>query len=80
MWGECPFVELNLLEMTCLSVFFCYRNSFLIHIQGREAALHTTSGSVSSVQFSSVTQLCLFAIPGFPGHHQLPEFTQTHVH
>ena len=41
----------------------------------------------SSVQFSSVAQLCptLFdpmnhSRPGLPVHHQLPEFTQTHVH
>ena len=40
-----------------------------------------------SVQFSSVTQSCLTlcdpmncSMPGLPVHHQLPEFTQTHVH
>ena len=40
-----------------------------------------------SVQFSSVTQSCLTLCdpvdcsrPGLPVHHQLPEFTQTHVH
>ena len=40
-----------------------------------------------SVQFSSVTQSCptLYdpmnrSTPGLPVHHQLPEFTQTHVH
>ena len=40
-----------------------------------------------SVQFSSVTQSCLTLshpmdcnTPGLPVHHQLPEFTQTHVH
>ena len=40
-----------------------------------------------SVQFSSVAQSCptLFdpmnrSMPGLPVHHQLPEFTQTHVH
>ena len=40
-----------------------------------------------SVQFSSVAQLCLtlcdpmnHSTPGLPIHHQLPEFTQTHVH
>ena len=40
-----------------------------------------------SVQFSSVTQSCLSlcnlmdcSTPGLPVHHQLPEFTQTHVH
>ena len=38
-------------------------------------------------QFSSVTQSCLTlcdpmncSMPGLPVHHQLPEFTQTHVH
>ena len=38
-------------------------------------------------QFSSVTQLCPFLcdpmdcnMQGFPVHHQLPKFTQTHVH
>ena len=41
----------------------------------------------SSVQFSSVVQLCPTACdpmnsstPGLPVHHQLLEFTQTHVH
>ena len=40
-----------------------------------------------SVQFSSVSQSCptlcnpmIRSTPGFPVHHQLPEFTQTHVH
>ena len=35
------------------------------------------------VQFSSVTTLCdpmNCSTPGLPVHHQLPEFTQTHVH
>ena len=41
----------------------------------------------SSVQFSSVAQSCptlrdpmYHSTPGLPVHHQLPEFTQTHVH
>ena len=40
----------------------------------------------ASVQFSSVAQLCPTlcnpmnrSTPGLPVHHQLPEFTQTHV-
>ena len=40
-----------------------------------------------SGQFSSVAQSCLTlcdpmdcSTPGLPVHHQLPEFTQTHVH
>ena len=42
---------------------------------------------VNSVQFSSVAQLCPTlcnpmncSTPGLPVHHQLPDFTQTHVH
>ena len=41
----------------------------------------------STVQFSSVAQSCPTlcdpinrSTPGLPVHHQLPEFTQTHVH
>ena len=43
--------------------------------------------SIYSVQFSSVAQSCLTfcdpvncSMPGLPVHHQLPEFTQTHIH
>ena len=43
--------------------------------------------STSLVRFSSVTQSCPtlwdpvnHSTPGLPVHHQLPEFTQTHVH
>ena len=42
---------------------------------------------ISSVQFSSVAQLCptlcdptYCSTPGLPVHHRLPEFTQTYVH
>ena len=42
---------------------------------------------ISSVQLSSVSQWCPTlcnpmnrSMPGLPVHHQLPEFTQTHVH
>ena len=42
---------------------------------------------ITSVQFSSVAQSCPTlwdpmnrSTPGLPVHHQLPEFTQTHVH
>ena len=52
-------------------------------------ALGTMTGPhlTESVQFSSVTQSCLtlcdpmnHSTPGLPVHHQLPEFTQTHVY
>ena len=43
--------------------------------------------TLTSVQFSSVTQSCPtlcdsmnLSTPGLPVHHQLPEFTQSHIH
>ena len=55
--------------------------------------LHTSAGHTASdyakvpIQFSSVAQLCPTLcnpmncrMPGLPVHHQLPEFTETHVH
>ena len=48
---------------------------------------HFSKEDISSVQLSSVAQLCWtlcdpmnHSTPGLPIHHQLPVFTQTHVH
>ena len=56
----------------------------------QQAALepeNQTPKAKQSVQFSSVAQSCTTlcdpmnrSTPGLPVHHQLPEFTQTHVH
>ena len=50
-------------------------------------ASSNSSGKRVQFSFSSVTQLCVTlcdpmncSMPGFSVHHQLPEFTQTHVH
>ena len=47
----------------------------------------TTRKTISTIQFSLVAQSCLTlcnsmdsSTPGLPVHHQLLEFTQTHVH
>ena len=52
-----------------------------------EAMSNAVKSSIASVQFSSVAQSCPTlcdpmnrSTPGLPVHHQLPEFTQTHVH
>ena len=49
--------------------------------------IYTQLVVISSVQFSSVAQLCPtlcdpmnHSTTGLPVHHHLPEFTQTHVH
>ena len=48
---------------------------------------YQATNGIFTVQFSSVTQSCPtlcdsmnHSMPGFPVHHQLLEFTQTHVH
>ena len=53
----------------------------------RQYMLHVLLFNATLVQFSSVAQLCSTLcdsmdcnMPGFPVHHQLQEFTQTHVH
>ena len=59
--------------------------------EAKECHGHSVSKNVISPfcshQFSSVAQLCPTlcdpinrSTPGLPVHHQLPEFTQTHVH
>ena len=52
-----------------------------------KSQLRNKEVGISSVQFSSVTQLCLtlcnpmnHSMPGLPVHHKLLEFTQTHAH
>ena len=61
-------------ELDNLAVSFCYLFTYLWI-------------NLNSVQFSSVAQLCLTlcdpincSTTGLPVHHQLPEFTQNHVH
>ena len=56
-------------------------------LEGCEVFFPWRSVEVVSVQFSSVAQLCPTlcdpmnrSMPGLLVHHQLPEFTQTHVH
>ena len=62
--------------------------SFFIHssLDGHLGCFHVLA-IVSSAQFSLVTQSCPSlcnpmdcSTPGFPGHHQHLELTQTHVH
>ena len=62
-------------------VFFTNQNGKKISLphQKRKKSLVFLIKRVE-VQFSSVSQLCLSSMPGLPVHHQLPEFTQIHVH
>ena len=64
-----------------ISQFTGFQSSFCISV------LFVLSPSFSPVQFSLVAQSCPTlcdpmnrSTPGLPVHHQLPEFSQTHVH
>ena len=68
------------------STFFIVQLSHPYMTSGKNIAL-TRWTFAGIFQFSSVTQLCPTlcdpmnrSMPGLPVHHQLPEFTQTHVH
>src|SRR5574341_381009 len=56
-------------------------------VKKKKKSLYKLAKYGCSVQFSSVAQSCPTlsdpincSTPGLPVHHQLPEFTQTHVH
>ena len=56
-------------------------------LENSERSLPSRNLWFSTIQFSSVTQSCPTlcnpmnrSTPGLPVHHQLPEFTQIHVH
>ena len=73
-------------QVLCTACRFFYP----LNHQGRPLVVYTISNHhycIPSVQFSSVVQLCPIlrdpmnhSTPGHPVHHQLLEFTQTHVH
>ena len=64
-----------------------YISSCVIFLPIEVTAEHSLCCTWVFIQFSSVAQSCPTlcdpmdcSTPGLPGHHQLPEFTQTHVH
>ena len=65
-----------------------FLKEFLLNKEWRKSMIYYRILALfSSVQFSSVPQSCPtlcdpmnHSTPGLPVHHQLPEFTQTHVH
>ena len=74
---DVPYVVLvSRMKILSLSIYF-----------GDSSVLSSTCSLFTSVDFSSVAQSCLTlydptdcSMPGLHVHHQLPEFTQTHVH
>ena len=81
------FNMLSRLLITLSSIRICINLSYLLTIY-TELLLHVgTSKRNFSQSVSSVAQSCPTlcdpmnrSMSGLPVHHQLPEFTQTHVH
>ena len=78
-------LDLLAVQGTLKSLLQCHSKKALILLHS--AFFIGQLSQFSSVQFSSVAQLCLtlcnpmnHSMPGLPVHHHLPEFTQTHVH
>jgi len=82
-----------LFTWNCHNIGFClflrvfFLNWRIVALQYCVGFWHTSTWTNHSVQFSSVTQSCPTlcdpmnrSTPGLPVHHQLLEFTQTHVH
>ena len=62
-------------------------SKYSLNLEFNKSTLIQTIFGQSLIQFSSVAQLCPtlcdpinHSTLGLPVHHQLPEFTQTHVH
>ena len=69
------------------TIIWIYMNSKTTNSHQKLIQILSETHTRPSVQFSSVTQSCPTlcdpvnrSTPGLPVHHQLPEFTQTHVH
>ena len=95
-------MHINLVSSVSLEFNYFCNNKYIIFRQNQRwkmcykvperEELHLTNcgyscNGESSVQFSSVAQLCLTlcdpmdcSTPGLPVHHQLLELAQTHVH
>ena len=85
--------QLNLITSECIAhiIYFFLIQYWNAYVTRNLCIFPKLSKSLTSkhlsVQFSSVAQSCPTlcdpmnrSTPGLPVHHQLPEFTQTHVH
>ena len=77
----------QLTDLTAPSFHLIKVDLFLYSISRVLSPNQAFSSSLTFSQFSSVAQSCLtlcdpmnHSTPGLPVYHQLPEFTQTHVH
>ena len=81
MCRQAFFLKLAVVAWAWILFFICLKEKFIF------SKVDLSLNILGFIWFSSVTQLCPTlcdpmnrSIPGLPVHHQLPEFTQTHVH
>ena len=93
MWPKCLLLPLHILDiyyrLSSSNILFLLMSVLAVALllsSPFSSQLYTVSWD-HSVQFSSVAQSCLTLCgpmnrntPGLPVHHQLPEFSQTHLH
>ena len=89
-FGQCLLGVIFFSSFTCDLIFYVWSISLMNSVQlvfKKNTSLIRQFDLLNDFQFSSVAQLCLTlcdpinrSTPGLPVHHQLPEFTQTHVH
>ena len=88
---DCPPYHINLNTQrqdskSLLGTNQCVHFYILKYVTARSLHRYKTAAAAPDFQFSSIAQLCPTLQPhepqhpGLPVHHQLPEFTQTHVH
>ena len=83
-----PIFWLNKANLNSEHFSFALRKEYIFKNKQKPLCIHYPSHFQCEIgQFSSVTQSCSIlcdpmdcSTPGFPVHHQLPKFTQTHVH
>ena len=86
-WTALPFACLCQLLFCAFVTLLSHCVNWLLLGHALLSAVHRDTWPCASVQFSSVAQSCPtlcdpmnHSTPGLPVQHQLPEFTQTHIH
>ena len=77
-----------LLKFVQFIILYCNYYNYVLIFSLLQNTMNSSRTEVSRIiQFSSVAQSCPTlcypmnrSMPGLPVHHQLPEFTQTHIH
>ena len=70
----------TLLQCLYLDTPFLEQQNAKKHYGAKNNCMHAQFSSVHSLSYVQLCDPMNCSMPGLPVHHQLPEFTQTHVH